>query len=687
MAASASSPSSSTTLPLSSFAALLNFANAFSLQSKSCCANMMLAKGPKVNKIPRSNGSAPPPVHSGNTAAMTSNFDDVPLPKGVGAEGGPATFEELLLRSLAKEGGSQSGGIGGQTRSMPRPTATQHSPISKSAQRPSLPAQMARTSNASSNEPENRLSMSFQSVRSSSEYDDSSRVSYEAKNQMRPLPFTSPEAARTQQPRAYELIGSRLDQTQDEELEEFQHLEQQLMNESAMGRQVLMQAPAAQRLSSATRSSAASLQPAGQHLENATTLRSFNVGSLDGGDGADEQVQRAAVRATAAASTFTRRPATAAPSMRSHASAAPAIRTAASEPNDSASSDDDEGSAAPGSDLVSKMWGKQSRKALQGQVASLKEQLSAANAQRKEMEQRCLSLEDDAASVKAELMRAKRTVRDLEQQREQLSSNREDVASLVASARKEIEAEKIAEVRKAKKMQEAAEHRARVSDIAVGELKQQVQTLSAQLDEVKGSSRERESRLKGNADSLKSQVEVLRQRNEDLQQQLQIAEGQLLASTHHAASKSAANASGAARSGARQAEPAAAAPSSPMKTNGKSASLGLQDSFRPNSSQGMSNSDESRGQYLRPSSAMNTAMNELPPKLEQPSPQDDEEREIVHSDGKRELHRRDGSKTILFPSGHRKEIRTDGSTEVHFPPYTLRDASRHTLCVMLLCVT
>lgn len=40
---------------------------------------------------------------------MTSNFDDVPLPKGVGAEGGPATFEELLLRSLAKEGGSQSG--------------------------------------------------------------------------------------------------------------------------------------------------------------------------------------------------------------------------------------------------------------------------------------------------------------------------------------------------------------------------------------------------------------------------------------------------------------------------------------------------------------------------------------------------------------------------------------------------
>jgi hypothetical protein len=112
-----------------------------------------------------------------------------------------------------------------------------------------------------------------------------------------------------------------------------------------------------------------------------------------------------------------------------------------------------------------------------------------------------------------------------------------------------------------------------------------------------------------------------------------------------------------------------------MKTNGKSASLLLQDSFRPNSSQGMSNSDESRGQYLRPSSAMNTAMNELPPKLEQPSPQDDEEREIVHSDGKRELHRRDGSKTILFPSGHRKEIRTDGSTEVHFPPNALRDAA------------
>lgn len=627
---------------------------------------MMLAKGPKVNKIPRSNGSAPPPIHSGNTSAMTSNFDDVPLPKGVGAEGGPATFEELLLRSLAKEGGSQSGGIGGQTRSMPRPTATQHSPISKSAQRPSLPAQTTRTSSASSNEPENRLSMSFQSVRSSSEYDDSSRVSYEAKNQMKPLPFTSPEAARTQQPRAYELIGSRLDQTQDEELEEFQHLEQQLMNESAMGRQVLMQPPAAQRPSSATHSSAASFQRAGQHMENSTALRSFNLGSLDGDDGAAEPFERAAVRATSAASSLsssTRRPATAAPSLRSHASAAPAIRTAASAPIDSASSDD-EGSAAPGSDLVSKMWGKQSRKALQGQVAALKEQIAAANAQRKEMEQRCLSLEDDAASVKAELMRAKRAVRDLEQQREQLSSNREDVASLVAAARKEIEAEKIAEVRKAKKLQEAAEHRARVSDIAVGELKQQVQTLSAQLDEVKGSSRERESRLKGNADSLKSQVEVLRQRNEDLQQQLQIAESQLLASTHHAASKSAATASAAARSGTRHAEPAAASPSSPMKTNGKSAPLGLQDSFRPNSSQGISNVDESRGQSLRPSSAMNTAMNELPAKLEQQSHQDDEQREIVHSDGKRELHRRDGSKTILFPSGHRKEIRTDGSTEV-----------------------
>jgi hypothetical protein len=78
----------------------------------------------------------------------------------------------------------------------------------------------------------------------------------------------------------------------------------------------------------------------------------------------------------------------------------------------------------------------------------------------------------------------------------------------------------------------------------------------------------------------------------------------------------------------------------------------------------MSNVDESRGQSLRPSSAMNTAMNELPSKLEQQSHQDDEQREIVHSDGKRELHRRDGSKTILFPSGHRKEIRTDGSTEV-----------------------
>lgn len=101
-----------------------------------------------------------------------------------------------------------------------------------------------------------------------------------------------------------------------------------------------------------------------------------------------------------------------------------------------------------------------------------------------------------------------------------------------------------------------------------------------------------------------------------------------------------------------------------MKTNGKSSPLGLQDSFRPNSSQGMSNVDESRGQSLRPSSAINTAMNELPAKLEQQSHQDDEQREIVHSDGKRELHRRDGSKTILFPSGHRKEIRTDGSTEV-----------------------
>ena len=97
-----------------------------------------------------------------------SNFDDTPLPKGVGAEGGPSTFEELLLRSLAKESGSQPGDVGGQVRSLPRPTVTQHSPISKSAHRPGVTAQITRSS-ASSNEAENRLSSSFHSVRSNSD--------------------------------------------------------------------------------------------------------------------------------------------------------------------------------------------------------------------------------------------------------------------------------------------------------------------------------------------------------------------------------------------------------------------------------------------------------------------------------------------------------------------------------------
>lgn len=636
----------------------------------------MQAKGQKVNKIPRALGNAQPLIHSGNSNTTTSNFDDIPLPKGVGAEGGPATFEELLIRSLAKENASQSGDTAGPTRSLPRPTATQHSPISKSSQRPSAPAQITRTSSASSNEPENRLSMSFQSVRSSSEYEDSSRTSYEANGHMKPLPFTSPEAARTLQPRAYQLIGSRLDQTRDEELEEFQHLEQQFMNESAMGRQILMQQPLPQRPSDVLASaSAASLYPyhsdhSEQRPEYMKNFREFSSESHDGGEGGADNFQRAPQRASAAGSnmiTGTRRPATAAPSLRSQASA-PTIRTVASAPIDSASSGDEADSGATGSDLVSKMWGKQSRKALQGQVVALKEQVAAANVHRKELEQRCASLEDDGAAVKAELTRTKRAVKDLEQQREQLSSHRDDVGALVAAARKEIEAEKVAEVRKAKKLQEAAEHRARVSDIAMGELKQQVQALTAQLDEAKAGNRERESRLKGSADSLKSQVDVLRHRNEELQQQLQIAESQLLAGTHHAASKSAANLS-ASRSNYRHVESAAASPSSPTKTNGKSTVSGLQDSCRPSSSHGGSNTDEYRAPSLKSSSAVNTAVTKPTGDLfksEQQPAQDDDEREITHADGKRELHRRDGSKTILFPSGHRKEIRTDGSTEVRF---------------------
>ncbi len=618
----------------------------------------MLAKGLKVNKIPRSlsNAQHHVPIQSGNASVATSNFDDIPLPKGIGAEGGPATFEELLIRSLAKESGSQSGDIGGPNRSLPRPTVTQHSPISKSAQRPGVSASITRTSSTSSNEPENRLSMSFQSVQSSSEYENSLRMSYEAKNQMKPLPFTSPEAARTQQPRAYELIGSRLDQTRDEELEEFQHLEQQLMNESAMGRQVLMQQPPPQR------STVVAHAPA-----SAASSRQFNLESHDGGEGAAENFQRNPLRAAVAASNLsngTRRPATAAPSLRSQASA-PTIRTVASAPIESASSDDEADSAATGSDLVSKMWGKQSRKALQGQVIALKEQITAATLYRKELEQRCASLEDDGAAVKAELMRTKRAVKELEQQREQLSSNREDVSSLVALARKEIEAEKIADVRKAKKLQEAAEHRARVSDIAMGELKQQVQTLTSQLDEAKAGNRDRESRLKGSADSLKSQFEVLRQRNEELQKQLQIAESQLLANTHHAVNKSALNTSGS-RSNSRHVEPAAVAPSSPSNSTAKNtSSSGFQDSLRPSSSHGVPNNEEQRVPSLKSSTATNTAVANVFSKSGQLPAQDDQEREITHADGKRELHRRDGGKTILFPSGHRKEIRTDGSTEVH----------------------
>ena len=626
---------------------------------------MMLAKGPKVNKIPRSVANVQHPIHSGNTSGMMSNFDDTPLPKGVGAEGGPSTFEELLLRSLAKESGSQPGDVGGQVRSLPRPTVTQHSPISKSAHRPGVTAQITRSS-ASSNEAENRLSSSFHSVRSSSEFEESSRASVEHKAHMKPLPFTSPEAARTQQPRAYEVIGSRLDQTRDEELEEFQHLEQQLMNESAMGRQMLMQQSLTHRSSSVANAPApaTSHQHSEERPENARNFRHFNFESHDGGEGTAEIFQTASLRGTPATSTFNhgaRRPATAAPSLRTQTSA-PAIRTAAPAPTESASSDDEEGTTTTGSDLVSKMWGKQSRKALQGQVVALKEQISAAIVHRKELEQRCASLEDEGAAVKAELMRTKRVVKDLEQQREQLTSNREDVGSLVASARKEIEAEKIAEVRKAKKLQEAAEHRARVSDIAMGELKQQVQALTAQLDEAKSGIRERESRLKGSADSLKSQVEVLRQRNEELQQQLQIAESQLLASTHHAANKSSASAS--ARSSSRYIESPAA--SSPLKTNAKSTLSGSQDVSRPNSSHGVSNNDEHRVASLKPSSALNYVVSEVASKLERNPVQDEEEREISHADGKRELHRPDGSKTILFPSGHRKEIRTDGSTEVRF---------------------
>jgi hypothetical protein len=69
---------------------------------------------------------------------------------------------------------------------------------------------------------------------------------------------------------------------------------------------------------------------------------------------------------------------------------------------------------------------------------------------------------------------------------------------------------------------------------------------------------------------------------------------------------------------------------------------------------------------LKPSSATNLAATPAFSKFEQQPARDEEEREITHADGKRELHRRDGSKTILFPSGHRKEIRTDGSTEVTF---------------------
>jgi hypothetical protein len=627
----------------------------------------MLAKGPKVNKIPRSLVTVQPPIYSGSGSTVASNFDDLPLPKGVGAEGGPATFEELLLRSLAKEGGSQSGDIGGANRLLPRPTVTQHSPVSKSTQRPSVPAPTMRTSSASSNERENRLSMSFHSVRSSSEFEDSSRTSFETNDQLKPLPFTSPEAVRTQHPRAYELIGSRLDQTRDEELEEFQHLEQQLMNESAMGRQVLMQQQPPQRQSTVARASASATfdQDSEERPEKARNFRQFNVESHGGSEGATDYFQSAPLRATPAISSIgsaARRPATAAPSLRSQASA-PTIRSAATAPNDSPSSDDDESAAATGSDLVSKMWGKQSRKALQGQVSSLKEQIAAATLHRKELEQRCASLEEDGAAVKAELLRTKRTVKELEQQREQLSSNREDVGALVASARKEIEAEKIAEVRKAKKLQEAAEHRARVSDIALGELKQQVQTLTAQLDDAKAGNRERESRFKGSAESLKSQVEVLRQRNEELQQQLQIAEGQLLASTHHTAHKSAASSGASLRSNSRYVEPAAVAPSSPMKQSGKSASSELQDSLRPNSSHAVTNNDELRMRSLKPSSNINTGITSVASKHDQQS-EGDEEREITHADGKRELHRRDGSKTILFPSGHRKEIRTDGSTEV-----------------------
>jgi hypothetical protein len=196
----------------------------------------------------------------------------------------------------------------------------------------------------------------------------------------------------------------------------------------------------------------------------------------------------------------------------------------------------------------------------------------------------------------------------------------------------------------------------------MGELKQQVQALATQLDEAKSGNRERESRLKGSADSLKSQVEVLRQRNEELQQQLQIAESQLLANTHHAANKSASVASASARSNSRHVEPAAVQ-SSPIKSSGKSAS-GHQEIIRPSSSHAAS-SDDHRTPSLKPSSAINTAVPDDAAKFEQqPQARHEEEREITHADGKRELHRRDGSKTILFPSGHRKEIRTDGSTEV-----------------------
>jgi hypothetical protein len=627
----------------------------------------MQAKGPKVNKIPRSVGNAQPPIHSGSASGMASNFDDIPLPKGVGAEGGPATFEELLLRSLAKEGGTQPGDTSAQPqpRSLPRPTVTQHSPLSKSAHRPSVNAQLTRTSTTST-EPESHVSSSFHSVRSSSEFEESARSSFEQKHHMKPLPFTSPEAVRVQQPRAYELIGSRLDQTRDEELEEFQHLEQQLMNESATGRRVFMQRPAS--LASSTTATMSAPAAAQQHLEgsvdNGRSFRHFNAESHGGDEGFVDNMQRPPMRTMPATSTFSsssRRPATAAPPVRSH-TFAPAIRTAAAAPIDSASSDDDDGAAGAGSELVSKMWGKQSRKALQAQVVALKEQISAATSHRKELEQRCAALEDEAAAVKAELMRTKRVVKDLEQQREQLSSNREDVSSLVASARKEIEAEKNAEVRKAKKLQEAAEHRARVSDIAVGELKQQLQALTAQFDETKAGIRERESRLKGSADSLKSQVEVLRQRNEELQQQLQIAESQLVANTHHAAGKSASNSSASARTSARLTEAAAAA--SPTSAGARGARSAPHEGFKPSSSQFTSDNDEHRVAPLKPSSAINTAVPDAVSKFDQNPAHEEEEREITHADGKRELHRRDGSKTILFPSGHRKEIRTDGSTEV-----------------------